>query len=137
MTEQSRPSVTMGELERNRQTAGARLLLRTIMGVPLKVADMQTTQVALAAGLTEAERMELVAALLGSFSPMMAERLVLAVFEDAGWPVTGLASDVQADANYWADTASPQEIRAYGRACIAKMDKTQLAALKKWLEARA
>lgn len=122
----------MEELRLKRITAAMRTLLNFTAREEAK-ADRDSFALGLARDLTEEERLHLLRLLVETFPPDMAERAVLATFEDNGWPITGLHGDAASDAKFWADTASAAELRAYGAACYRRMSEKGKANFREWV----
>lgn len=123
---------TMKQLRQRRRVAAARMMTHFLEAGPVSTDDLNLYAISLGRDLTEEDRLHLLRLLVMTFPADLAEQAVNAVFEDAGWPVTGLGEDPREDALLWVKDASGRELRAYAAACLKEMSRKSRDVVLKW-----
>jgi hypothetical protein len=123
---------SMDQIRLARITSAARLMLR--FTAEQAHSEVNIYSIALARDLREEERIMLIKLLVNSMPADLAEDAMAAIFEDNGWPTSGLFDDVKADAKMWTNDASGREIKAYAGACVRKMSEKSRREFLEWAQ---
>ena len=129
------PDVTARELFERRVQVAARLMLRFVL-TGCQEKDAELFSMSVARDLTEYERGALVAMLLNTFPPDVAESLCQAWFRGAGFPSATLMDDAMSDARFWAGGANAKELDAYAVACFTRMSQGRKAQFLEWAKGK-
>lgn len=119
-----------------RTAAACRVMLSILQADRWTQDDINLLRAHLMTDLGETEREMLVAVLVNTFPPDLAEGVCQRAFLGAGYPKPALMEDSLSDARMWAGDANAKELAAYCMASFERMTPKRRADFLKWAEGK-